>query len=185
MYNKKIKSMILAMAGAIVMSSCIGSFALWNNVKDWNTSATNSKFVNEVIFLALNIVPVYGICYLGDVLIFNSVEFWTGDNPIAKNVGKTRDVIGSDGKIYAVTNLKDGYVFKNEAGEVLQFTYDKKERVWSIETEQGTVKLLRVNENNTAEIYLKDGKAMDITLDAQGVYAARMALQNGLYFATR
>ena len=185
MYSKTFKSVILAMVGAIVMSSCIGSFQLWNNVKDWNSGISSSKFINEVIFIALNIVPVYEICYLADVLVFNSIEFWTGDNPIAKNVGKTQQVMGSDGKMYAVTNLKDGYEIKNDLGEIVEFKYDKKERVWSVNTENGTVKLLKVKDNNTAELYLQNGKSMDITLDAQGVYAARMAVNGGLFFAKR
>jgi hypothetical protein len=30
------------------------------------------------------ILPVYGLCTLGDALIFNSIEFWGGENPIQK-----------------------------------------------------------------------------------------------------
>jgi hypothetical protein len=26
---------------------------------------------------------VYGICILGDALIFNSIQFWGGENPIS------------------------------------------------------------------------------------------------------
>jgi hypothetical protein len=31
----------------------------------------------------LTIIPVYGIAYLGDIIIFNSIEFWGGENPIS------------------------------------------------------------------------------------------------------
>jgi len=42
-----------------------------------------SKWANEVVFLAIGVLlPVYGLAGLADVLIFNSIEFWTGDNPI-------------------------------------------------------------------------------------------------------
>jgi len=146
---------------------------------------TNSKFVNELIFLGLSIIPVYEVCALVDVLVLNSVEFWTGDNPVAKNVGKTRNMMGSDGKMYAVTNLKNGYEFKDSEGNIVEFVYDKAEKVWSMQTEQGTVKLLKVKNNNTAEIYMPNGKSMDVTLDQNGMYQARMALQNGMYFALR
>ena len=30
------------------------------------------------------IIPVYGLATLGDAIIFNSIEFWTGENPIEK-----------------------------------------------------------------------------------------------------
>ena len=29
------------------------------------------------------IIPVYEFALLGDVVIFNAVEYWSGDNPIA------------------------------------------------------------------------------------------------------
>ncbi|MBR6945812.1 MAG: DUF3332 family protein, partial [Prevotella sp.] len=101
------------------------------------------------------------------------------------NVGKTHNVMGSDGKMYAVTNLKDGYEIKNEAGDIVNFTFDKKEKVWSMQTEEGIVKLLKVKDNNTAEVYLPNGKSMDVSMDNLGLYQVRMATGNGMYFATR
>lgn len=179
------KSMVCLMAATIMFSSCIGSFGLFNKVLDWNQGATSSKFVNEIIFLVLSIIPVYEICAIADVLVLNTIEFWTGDNPVASNVGKTQNVMGSDGKMYAVTNLKDGYEIKNEAGDIVNFTFDKKEKVWSMQTEEGIVKLLKVKDNNTAEVYLPNGKSMDVSMDNLGLYQVRMATGNGMYFATR
>ena len=42
----------------------------------WNAKATDSRWANEAIFVGMWIIPVYGICYLGDVVIFNSIKFW-------------------------------------------------------------------------------------------------------------
>ena len=39
-----------------------------------------SKWANEAIFLGLNIIPVYGFAYLADIVVFNSIEFWTGES---------------------------------------------------------------------------------------------------------
>ena len=52
---------------------------------------------NEVVFLLLNIIPVYGVCAgLVDALVLNSIEFWTGDNPMASvtvtKLDDTRDM---------------------------------------------------------------------------------------------
>ncbi len=179
------KSIVCLMAATLLLSSCVGSFGLFNKVKDWNMSATSSKFVNEVIFIVFSVIPVYEICSIADVLVLNSIEFWTGDNPVASNVGKTKQVMGSDGKMYAVTNLKNGYEIKNEAGEIVDFTFDKKEKVWSMQTEQGVVKLLKVKDNNTAEVYLPDGKNMEVSMDSYGLYQVRMAVNNGMFFAAR
>jgi len=183
--KKNLKSVACIMATALLMSSCIGSFGLINKVLDWNKEVTNSKFVNEVLFIAMHIIPVYEVCGIVDVLVLNTVEFWTGDNPIASNVGKTKQVIGSDGNMYAVKYLKDGYEIKNANGEIVNFVFDKNEKVWSVQTDKGVVKLLKMKGNNTAEMYLENGNSIDITLDQQGVYAARMAVGNGLYFAAR
>ncbi len=35
-------------------SSCIGSFSLTNNVLNWNKSATDNKFINELIFIVIS-----------------------------------------------------------------------------------------------------------------------------------
>ena len=40
--------------------------------------------VNELAFLGLNIVPVYPLCLFGDYIVFNSIEFWSGDNVISE-----------------------------------------------------------------------------------------------------
>ena len=96
MKKLEIKAMIVLMAGTMAMSSCIGSFSLFNKLLSWNQGISN-KFVNEVVFLVIS--PAYAICGAVDVLVLNTVEFWTGENPIAK-AGTTENVWGKDGKMY-------------------------------------------------------------------------------------
>lgn len=104
MTNKTLKSLTALMIGACLMSSCIGSFGLFNKVLDWNKQATGNKFLNWLIFILIS--PAYVLCGVADILVINSIEFWSGDNPLAENVGKTENVMGSDGKLYAVTTLE-------------------------------------------------------------------------------
>ena len=94
MKKLKIKVACALLGGSLLFSSCIGSFALWNNLKDWNQGIGN-KFVNEVVFLAFNIIPVYGVAYFADVVVLNSIEFWSGSNPLA-DVGTTKTVKGEN-----------------------------------------------------------------------------------------
>lgn len=183
MYNKTLRTLILALTGSFLMSSCIGSFSLFNKVLSWNKDATGNKFLDELIFLVIS--PAYAVCGMADLFILNTIEFWTGDNPIASNVGKTQDVMGSDGRMYAVKNLKNGYEIKDDKGETVNFTFDKSTKTWSFEKDGETVKLLRLKDKNTAQIYLQDGRTMDVTLDNQGLYEARMAVNNGVFFAAR
>ena len=88
---------IIALAlGSMCLSSCIGSFSLTNNVLNWNKRATDNKFINELIFIVIS--PAYAVCSAADLLVLNTIEFWTGDKVIA-NVGKTQKVTGKDGDI--------------------------------------------------------------------------------------
>ena len=183
MYNKTLKSFLLIMTASLVMSSCIGSFGLFNKVLDWNKDATGNKFLNELIFIVIS--PAYALCGTADLLVLNTIEFWTGSNPLAANVGKTESIMGSDGKLYAVTTLKDGYEIKDADGNVMNFTYNEKDNTWSVENDGATTVLLKMKGNDTAQIYLPDGKTMDVMLDNQGLYEARMAVNGGMYFASR
>lgn len=61
-------ALVMALTGSMMMSSCIGSFSLTNKLMDWNNQI-GSKFVNELVFIAFWIVPVYEISALADVLV--------------------------------------------------------------------------------------------------------------------
>ncbi len=66
----------------LFVGSCLGPNRLFNDLHDWNLTATDNRWGNEVIFLAFNIIPVYGVAYLLDIVIFNSIEWWGGDSPV-------------------------------------------------------------------------------------------------------
>jgi hypothetical protein len=70
-------------ASSLMLTGCLGQNALFDNVQDWNASATNNKWVNQGISFGFWILPVYGLTLLGDVVVFNSIEYWTGSNPIS------------------------------------------------------------------------------------------------------
>jgi hypothetical protein len=78
--RKTLVASILALS--LLGPSCVGGYRLFRGVASWNTRATDSKWWNEVIHLGLWIIPVYEITLLGDMLIFNSIEFWSGSNPL-------------------------------------------------------------------------------------------------------
>ena len=92
MKKTKMMAVCAILSGSLLFSSCIGSFGLWNNLKSWNQGIGN-KFVNEIVFLAFHIVPVYEVAYLADILVLNSIEFWSGSNPVAE-VGTIKTVKG-------------------------------------------------------------------------------------------
>ena len=74
----------LLCASVIMLTGCYGSNACFNKLHKWNGSLGN-KWLNSIVyFLGFWIFPVYGIClWLVDGLVLNTVEFWTGSNPLA------------------------------------------------------------------------------------------------------
>ena len=114
-----IKVSALLLTATLLTSSCVGSFSLFNRVAKWNNHATSSKFLNEIIFILIS--PAYVACTVVDALLFNTVEFWSGSNPMAHKVGTTQEITGKDGLIYAVTTLSDGYEVKSPKGDVVKF----------------------------------------------------------------
>ena len=169
--------------GAFLFSSCIGSFGLHSKLVNWNQSI-GTKFVNELVYLACNIIPVYPVCYLADALEINSIEFWSGSNPMA-NVGDVKKVKGENGN-YLVKTLENGYSVQKE-GEtmVMELFYDQEQSTWNVEFEGNTAELLKMNENGTAQMVLPNGEAMTVILDAQGIAAARQATMIDTYYAAR
>jgi len=78
------KTLIAAtLALGLTCSSCLGPDNLYNGLKSWNAGISGDDWVNELVFLGLVIIPVYPIALLADVVLFNTIEYWTGDNPIA------------------------------------------------------------------------------------------------------
>src|SRR5580692_4347566 len=73
----------LTAAALVGTSACFGSFNLTRKLWGWNKGVSSEKFVRELVFLGLNVVPVYSIAGFIDVVVTNSIEFWTGTNPVS------------------------------------------------------------------------------------------------------
>ena len=173
--------MVLVLSGSLLLSSCVGSFGLFNRLSSWNQSLGN-KFVNELVFLALNIVPAYSISYLADVLVINSIEFWSGSNPMA-NIGDVQKVKGENGN-YLVETLENGYsITKEGETDSMQLIYDQEANTWNVVAHGETTPLVKMNDGETASLFLPNGETMEVTLDAAGLMAARQLAEGQMYAA--
>jgi len=138
---KKIKSLLLAiifLGIALPQQSCIGSFQLTNNLYDWNKSQ-GEKWTQELVFLALVIIPVYEVCLLVDGIVLNAIEFWTGSNPLAMAPGEIETKIVQHGDdLYRLTAEKNTLQVEKiggeNAGEAGVFEYDEQTQAWSFIT---------------------------------------------------
>ena len=183
MKTRHLKVGTLLLAAAMLTTSCVGSFQLFNHVAKWNTHATKSKFLNEIIFLVIS--PVYAVCTVADALVLNTIEFWSGSNPMAQRVGTTQEVMGQDGRYYAVTTLRNGYKVKSPNGDVVRFIYNKKDNSWSQEQDGKKTEIFRFNEDGTIQANLQDGRSIRVTPDAAGLYETRMAVSGANFWAAR
>ena len=95
----------LATAATLGTSACFGSFNLTRKLYGFNKDVSKDKFVRELVFLGLNIVPIYGVAGLIDAVVANTVEFWTGTNPVT--MGSTIKV-DSTTVVKRVGIVKDG-----------------------------------------------------------------------------
>jgi hypothetical protein len=184
MRKNTLKVMTVLLAGSMMCSSCmIGSFGLFNKYREWQTHMTSSKFVNAIVGYVLGAI-CYPVTLFVDSLVLNTIEFWSGKNPVASSVGKTQMIQGKDGKMYAVTTLKDGYEIKAANGEVTMLTYIKKDNAWTMTQNGQTQELFRFNEDGTIRVEM-NGTQHDFTLDDKGVMEAQNAAFESRFYAIR
>ena len=167
---------------SITLSSCLGSFALTKNLLSWNRHI-DTKYVNELVFVALCIVPVYPIAVTADAVILNSIEFWSGINPVA-SVNTTKTVNSPSGN-YAITTKKDGYhIEKADQKESVDLIFDQKDKSWNVTSNGQSYKLFRFIDDGEVRMYLPNGKTMDVKADAAGLQAFRhVAAENAVQYA--
>ena len=136
-------------AGVLMMhaTGCFGSFKLTQKIWQFNKGISGNKFVQWLVFLVFVVVPVYQIGTLVDAIVVNSIEFWTGSNPVSSVEGEdsntrivklsptdtlkmTRDVEagvmrlelqreGQPPLVRYFEPLEDGMVARDEAGALL------------------------------------------------------------------
>ena len=178
-----LKVAVCLLAGSFLFSSCfVGQYGLWNKYISWQNHMTDNKYVNAIAGLIL--VPIAGtLCTLADVLVLNSIEFWSGNNPVQANIGKTKQVMGEDGRVYAVTTLKDGYEVKAPNGEMTYFRHNAENDSWSMEQNGISKEIFRFNaDGKTIQTHI-NGQTKDLSMDEAGIYQARMMANGGTFFA--
>jgi hypothetical protein len=101
-------------------TGCFGPFNLTKNVYHWNngikgSGEVNEKWMKEIVFFGMIVIPVYMFSALLDAFVFNAIQFWSGTNPVK------------------VTQGPNGYPEAVRAGEAaIQFS-------WSAERRSATV----------------------------------------------
>ena len=177
-----LRAAVVLLAGSFLCSSCIGSFSLFNKYEKWQCNMTSNKYVNGIVGLILQPI-VGGICLTVDALVLNTIEFWTGSNPLAANQVKT--VMGQDGRYYAIKTLKNGYEVKSPTGEKTLFIHNDNNDSWSMTQNGVTKEIIRFNADGTIQATLQNGEKLNVSNDEAGVMQVREAVYNENCYAMR
>ena len=177
----KKKYLTVAVASTLALSmlstSCIGSYTMTNNLLSWNLNVGN-KFVNEVVFFAFWILPVYEIAVLADTIVLNSIEFWSGNNPLTASTSRVID--GQSGR-YLVCQDPEGYTIKNlddkNAAEV-RLNFNADDNAWDIiDPATGeAVRMMTFVDDNHIAVPSPDGSDMIVELSHAGAFAYQQAV---------
>lgn len=172
-------ALVLTIAASLGLSSCIGSFALTNRLMSWNKTISN-KFVNEFVFVAFWILPVYEVSTIADILVLNSIEFWSGTSPMASS---TKRIEGSDGRTFLVKCDGKGYDIIAEDDQTsvrLDFNVDAQR--WDLTAGGQTFELLTFVDPDHIALPAADGTRQIVSLDSAGLLAYSASANAPLMF---
>ncbi len=139
-FQKPIAYFFLGCTG-LMLSSCFGRFELVRKLYTWNEGVSESRFVQTLLFYALNILPIYGLAGAVDFFILNLVEFWSGSNPLAMHEGEVEEQFYThNGVQYHMVAMKNTFTMTAldgpHAGDVQVLRFKSDERTWYFENEE-------------------------------------------------
>jgi hypothetical protein len=153
--NMKSRLSILAISMLLILSmgtGCIGNFGLSGKVRKFNLETSQDRWGREIVFVVLYVIPVYPFAGFLDIVVFNSIEFWTGTNPINGSASVTPIAMdewttedgtkvtmqglpdnsidvnvvkpNGDTRFFNLTRTDEGVTARDEAGDVIVSTAD-------------------------------------------------------------
>ncbi|MCB1324150.1 MAG: DUF3332 family protein [Spirochaetales bacterium] len=108
--KRMIAASLIAVTGYIGLAQCHGGFVLTRKF-DGFVSSIGNKWIRWIVFLVAAILQLYSLTILADVVVLNSIEFWTGSNPVAFNYdanGQFRRQVTEDGVTAVFTYSRYG-----------------------------------------------------------------------------
>ncbi len=166
---------------SLFQTGCIGSFKMTNSLYDWNTSL-DGKFTQEVVFLAFVIIPVYEVTLFIDGVILNSIEFWTGDNPMSMNEGEVQEqIVQNEGNSYKITATKNKFHVEQldglKEGQSYDLVYEPDELSWFLEANGNREKVVSHDAMGTSvKLYKPNGDVIQADPKAVSKNAVEAAI---------
>lgn len=160
-------AVVAMLLGSMTFTSCIGSFRLTNSVLKWNNQV-GSKFLNELVFFAFWILPVYEVTSLADILVLNSIEFWTGRNPLTASI----KVVDTPHGRYEIICDGKGYTINNTlTSETTRLDFIEEKDTWAINIDGEQIPFMTFVDDNHVKMITPEGDFRVVELSEGGVMA--------------
>ncbi|MFC2113096.1 DUF3332 domain-containing protein [Bacteroidota bacterium] len=180
----------LLLAASLFCNSCYGPFNLTTKLHSWN-GTVGGKWANATVFFAFIVLPVYDVCLFLDAFIFNTIEFWGGNNPISMEEGEEDIQILSQGnKKYQITATKNKFHIKQlegpNAGEFAEIIFVPEESSCYLNYKDETTKLVEYvpvdNGNDRVNLFLPGGNMVSMDSDERDHSIIQAAIQSGSHY---
>ncbi len=189
----KIRLVCLAaslVVASVLFNSCIGSFGLTTKLYSWNNSI-GGKWANEAVFFAFLIIPVYEVTLFIDYLILNSIEFWSGSNPVSMEDGEEEiQYVKSGNKEFKITATKNKFVIEQikgrQAGEIAEIVFSPEEYSCYLNYRGEYTKLVEYvpspDGKDKYNLFLPDGSMLSMDAGERDYGNIQKILQSGTYY---
>jgi hypothetical protein len=163
---------------ALLASGCFGEFAATRALYKWNTDVSDNKWLRWLVFLVLAILPVYGLFILADAIVINTIEFFSGNNPVS---GK--DFSLGNGHTLTSSRTDDPNLIKHEErkdGKVVRTFYVRRvsdHELVLLDERMRVVSRVHVKDR-LAVVYDGNGHVL-ASLDAEQIERAVTAIRSG------
>ena len=100
----------------LAASGCYGGFQLTKALYKFNgeikvsEDRTANRVAQSAVMVLLVFIPVYQLAALADAVIINSIEFWTGKNPMAAGTEPTVRTVSRGNERYVQTFIRTASV---------------------------------------------------------------------------
>ena len=172
------KAFILVLVACFFAVGCTGSFNLTRKVYDFHRSQED-KWADELMFLVVVFVPIYSFSTLADAIVFNSIEFWTGENPVTAKNGSSMKVVGrgNDKATISYNPATDEVTIQTltQAGQETLIMERSSSNVTAKDLEGNVLYTSQRNENGDILVYNAEGQLVknfsaEEVADIKGVY---------------
>lgn len=161
---------LLSAVSILFTTNCYGGFVATKKIYNWNGGLGN-KWVQSIVLWVMLIIPVYEVAGLVDFLILNTLEFWTGSNPLAMKEGQVEtQIVHRDGKKFEVTATKNQFAIREMAdgklGAPVLLVYQPQDSAWYVKANGKSVKISESSEASSEQVKLfhPDGRVVEVKL---------------------